>query len=393
MKILFNAVSAKMGGAANYIKNVVRELARRNTADEYIFLLPDKQASVIRGVAPHIHTISTEAGSRSLQRRMWYDQVTVRRMLRRERVDVLFSTANFGMFGCPCRQLLLIRNPLYFFDDYLTRILPRQKLRMRMEVRLRRWLACRSMETADLVISPTSAMLKEAFRFVRVPEEKVLVNHYGVDEQRFRPLPAARAPHFENGRRVFRLLFSSLYGEHKNIDTLLRALTVLRDSEFDWRLITPADPNREDVRWTCTWREDARLAADPRIAGRIRFLAQLRSEQMAELYQEADVFVYPSAVESFGHPLVEALCSGMPIVAADTPVNHELAGDAAVYFSRFDAEDFARQLARVLGDEQLRNQLSERASQQSRRFSWSKHVDALMDAFASTAPRTMGNRS
>ena len=385
MRILFNAVSAKMGGAANYIKNVARELAALDTEDEFIFLVPRAQGEVIQSLGGTLSVISTEAGAGSLRKRLWFDQVTIRRLIKHEKIDVLYSTANFAVFGCPCHQVLLVRNPLYFSPAYLDRIVPRKPVLARLELILRRWLNCLSVTAADVVMTPTEGMMSDLRRFVNVPASKALPNHYGVDVRRFRT-PGKEADRKDPTPTTYRLLFSSLYGEHKNVKTLLLALMQLTDAGFDWRLLTPADPLRDDARWTCTWREDAALVSDPRLRGRINFTPALKAEQMPALYRSSDVFVYPSAVESFGHPLLEAMAAGLPVVAADSAVNRELAGDAALYFSAFDPTDFSSKIQQVLQESELRAELVQKGLQRSTEFSWSHHIKRLLYAFGS-APR------
>ncbi len=384
MRILFNAVSAKMGGAANYIKSVARELAALHTEDEFIFLVPKAQGEGIQSLGGNLSVISTEAGTGSLWKRLWFDQVTIRRLIKKEKIDVLYSTANFAVFGCSCRQVLLVRNPLYFSPAYLDRIVPRKPVLARLELILRRWLNCLSIKAADVVMTPTEGMMSDVRRFVNVSASKALPNHYGVDVQRFRT-PGKEADRKDSASTSYTLLFSSLYGEHKNVKTLLLALMQLTDAGFDWRLVTPADPLRDDARWTCTWREDAALVSDFPLRGRIDFTPALKAEEMPALYRSSNVFVYPSAVESFGHPLLEAMAAGLPVVAADSAVNRELAGDAALYFSAFDPADFSSKIQQVLQDAELRAELVRKGIQRSTEFSWSHHIQRLLYAFGSVA--------
>src|ERR1044071_8933515 len=139
MRILIHALAAKMGGAANYINTLAQELSQTGEHD-YLFLVPEAQASSLRGL-PHISVLANDL---TWIRRLWFDQVELPRLLRRERIDVLYSTANFATFFCPCRQLLLVRNSLYFSILYRDRILPQKTPRARLAESLRRFLARRS---------------------------------------------------------------------------------------------------------------------------------------------------------------------------------------------------------------------------------------------------------
>jgi glycosyltransferase involved in cell wall biosynthesis len=369
MRVLVNAVAAKMGGAANYIGTLACELAAVDQ-HEFFFLVPESQAADIREAAPRIRVISSDIAKQPFPRRLWFDQVELPRILRRERIDFLFSTANFATFLCPCRQLLLVRNSLYFSSLYRSKILPRTSWRNRIGMALRRWLVCRSAMASDVVMTPSQAMLDELRTAVH-PRE-ALVNHYGVDPQRFRPIEKA----FGQDGPVS-LVFTSLYSEHKNVRTLFRALLELEASGQKCRLITTADPNWENID-NAIRESDRKLADDLKSRALLELTGVLSGSALDQLYAKADIFVYPSVVESFGHPLLEAMASGIPIIAADVPINRELCGNAALYFRPFEATHCADQVRLLTKDAQARADLVRNAAVQVQNFSWRKHMRALL---------------
>ena len=57
--------------------------------------------------------------------------------------------------------------------------------------------------------------------------------------------------------------------------------------------------------------------------------------QLHQVYRECSMYVAPAYAELFAHPLVEAMASGLPVVAADSAVHREICQDAALYFPRF----------------------------------------------------------
>ncbi len=75
------------------------------------------------------------------------------------------------------------------------------------------------------------------------------------------------------------------------------------------------------------------------------------------------------------------MAAGLPVVAADVPVNRELCGEAALYFSPFDDTDCARQLAALMADADARARLSRQGLQRVERFQWSYHVEHLLRSF------------
>ena len=369
MRILLNAVAAKMGGAANYIRTLARELADENQ-HEFIFLVPESQAASIREIAPHIRVIASNIAEKSFLQRLWFDQVELPRILRREHIDVLFSTANFATFFCPCRQLLLVRNSLYFSSLYRSNILPHKSWTIRAGEALRRWLVRRSVMASDVVLTPSQAMLDELR--TAVEPRAAFVNHYGVDRQRFHP---AQKTFAADGR--VSLVFTSLYSEHKNLGTLFRALLELESSGQKCRLITTADPAWEKIDNSIR-ESDRRLADELKRRELIELTGVLAGPALDQLYARGDIFVYPSVVESFGHPLLEAMAAGLPIVAADVPINRELCGDAALYFSPFEAADCAAQIRLLVNDDDTRAGLIRNATGQVQNFSWGKHTSKLL---------------
>lgn len=370
MRVLLNAVAAKMGGAANYIRTLACELAAEDQ-HEFIFVVPESQAAAIREIAPHIRVIACNVAGQSFLRRLWFDQVELPRILRRERIDVLFSTANFATFFCPCRQILLVRNSLYFSPLYRSKILPHKSWEIRAAEALRRWLVRRSVMASDVVMTPSQAMLDELRATVGL--RGALVNHYGVDGERFRPASKSFA-----ADGCGSLVFTSLYSEHKNLGTLFRALLELESSGQKCRLITTADPQWEKIDNPIR-DSDRKLADELKQRGLIEFTGVLAGPALDQLYAKADIFVYPSVVESFGHPLLEAMAAGLPIVAADVPINRELCGDAASYFRPFDANECAAQICRLMRDKKARMDLIRNAALQVQNFSWVKHTSNLLD--------------
>lgn len=373
MRILIHALAAKMGGASTYIRTLARELAQAGEHD-YLFLVPEAQAAAIRGLAPHIHVLPKDLDGKGFLRRLWFDQIELPRLLRRERIDVLFSTANFATFFCSCRQLLLVRNSLYFSLLYRERILPHKSPRARLAESLRRFLARRSARAADVVITPSKSMLYELQS--AVPLRSVQVNPYGVDRRRS-PAPRPFAP-----QGIVRLVFTSLYAEHKNLGTLLRALPQIpSQTNAKCFLITTCDPGWEKIHNPIRQAERA-LALELQHLGLLELTGVLSGTALDQLYAQADIFVYPSVIESFGHPLLEAMAAGLPVVAADVPINRELCGEAAIYFSPFDDADCARQIAGLIGDAELRGELAQRGLARAEQFQWSSHARTLIQQFA-----------
>jgi glycosyltransferase involved in cell wall biosynthesis len=96
------------------------------------------------------------------------------------------------------------------------------------------------------------------------------------------------------------------------------------------------------------------------------------------VYRACDVYISPAYVETFAHPLVEAMAAGLPVIASDLPVHREICGDAAVYFPFCSPETLADRVASLAASHELVEQLSARGLARSTDFSWEEHVNQVI---------------
>jgi SAM-dependent methyltransferase len=102
----------------------------------------------------------------------------------------------------------------------------------------------------------------------------------------------------------------------------------------------------------------------------VRNLGDMDRGRMQSIYDELDVFVFPSLCESFGFPLVEAMARGLPVIGADVPSTREIGGTALDYFPPDDDHALAQAIAAVMGDADRYALQSRRALERSRHYSW-----------------------
>jgi len=390
LKVVINSASAKVGGAVTYLASLLQHLPPPESGHQFIVFLPEATEEAASRVNRNIQLHPLAERKQNGWRRIWWEQVTLRRFLIEEQVDVLYSAGNFGMLRCPVRQILLVHNALYFSRIYERMFVKRHRLGMRIARRLRRWLVCQSVKSADVVMTPTQTMLDELRKYIEIPPGRALVNPYGVTES-FEPA----------GRDIFgsglgregspvRFLYVSLYAEHKDLTTLLKALPLLNgNGGRKFMLETTVNPAWEGARWTLSYQNDIDLSRRPDIAPWVRIVGPLERQEAQALYRRTDIFVFPSLTESFGHPLAEAMAHGLPIVASDTPVNREICGEAAVYFRPLSPEDLATRLCGLARNGALRARLSAQGRHRARlHFRWATHVDRILAALQAPPTRT-----
>jgi glycosyltransferase involved in cell wall biosynthesis len=104
----------------------------------------------------------------------------------------------------------------------------------------------------------------------------------------------------------------------------------------------------------------------------VRVLGQVSDEDLATLYQACTVFCYPSLYEGFGLPLLEAMAAGAACITSSVSSLPEVGGNAVLYVDPQSADEIRDAIVRLLGSEDERRLLGERARQRAELFSWNR---------------------
>jgi glycosyltransferase involved in cell wall biosynthesis len=317
----------------------------------------------------------------SAARRFWFEQTELPQVIRQKAADVLLCTGNFALRKSPVPQILLSRNSIYTSADYYLDLRSRHEYGLWFETKTRGWLARKSIQWADVTVAPSEAFAAELRRWTGVSVRAI---HHGFDQQEFtsdsNPLSAEIQSKLRGVEGAIKLLFVSHYNYYRNFETLLRALPFIRDGVAGRSV---------KLLLTCRLREGenpgdyhpagaARLIQELGISDMVIELGTVPYSQLHHVYGSADLYVTPAYTETFAHPLVEAMCSGLPVIASDLPVHREICGDAARYFSRFSSKELAGCIIEVSSSPEIKKQMSASGRTRALTFSWRRHVDELL---------------
>jgi glycosyltransferase involved in cell wall biosynthesis len=374
-----------MGGALTYIKNVSRWLCEVAPDHQFLVCLPKETATTLAKYEDSTNLLLIEYPYESTSgiSRLYFDQVAIPSWIEEKQIDVLFSSTGFGTFRSLCPEVLLVRNPIYFDKNFHAKY--RELNRTLADVTLRRWYSMLSIYQADRVIFPTGAMQEMVEEYVALDSEDAEVIHYGFDSDKFYSKKPEKKSSIRTLNRIeswkksgYKILLNvSAYAVHKNFETLVDALSLLAGDGHSVKLITTT--SREKTGDKNEYDALQERIRDKGLSDIFFEVGYVPYEELSALYEAADIFVFPSFTESFGHSMVEAMASGLPIVAAETPVNREVCGYAALYFQTFSPESCATQIKRCIGDSGLDSVLAKNAKERAAKFSWRKHVEALVE--------------
>jgi glycosyltransferase involved in cell wall biosynthesis len=232
--------------------------------------------------------------------------------------------------------------------------------------------ACRA---ADQVIVDSEFTKQDVLKDFRIAAEKINVVHLGVSPA-FRPAGGqdqGKGTIERLGIRRPYLLYSGALKPHKNVGLLLQAFARLtRTHDID--LVLSGEPlgGRPDL---------IALAKSLGITDRLVSTGMTSEADVVALNQHAMVSVLPSLYEGFGLSVLEAMASGVPVVAANATSIPEVVGDAGVLFEPRDVDDLVTALDRVLTDTRLRDELRTRGLARAGEFTWKRCAQKTLDIY------------
>ena len=225
------------------------------------------------------------------------------------------------------------------------------------------------------VVCPSESTKRDLVRLRGVSPEQISVVPYGVDA-RFRPLGVdvsvslkASLPH----KAKFVVVHVSTGDAYKNVPGTLRALAGLRESGIDVALLRVGKPLSIDER---------RLATQLRVTGAVVECGRVSEERLVELYNAADVLLFPSFYEGFGLPPLEAMACGTPVVVSDAPSLAEVVGVAGLAAPARDVAALVLAVRSVLGSPDLAETLRRRGIERAAQFTWQRTIDGFAKAYA-----------
>lgn len=375
--ILINALASTAGGGITYLRSVLPRLAKLPGELGLIALVPRESIEEYRKLVGNRIEVESSPAEGTLAR-LWWEQTGLRSLVGNRHVDLVIALGNFALMSAPVPQILFNRNDLYFSGEFERDLLSRGLWREFLGNRFKRWLSLRSIRAADINVTPTHAFADRLAKFNGGDAGIFKVIPFGFDPVAFSggslPLDPGQIEKLKLGNPCRRLLCVSHYNYFRNFETLIRALPYLPE---DVQLVLTTDIRRGAVYGGYDATAASRLIDDLGVRDRIAMLGPVAYDRLHHLYKLCDLFVCPSYSESFGHPLVESMASGLPVAAANLPVHREICGEAAVYFDTFGERALASACNQLLTDEALAKELIAEGLERSRNFSWDRHVESL----------------
>ena len=234
---------------------------------------------------------------------------------------------------------------------------------------------------ANLVLTVSEAASRDIQQFYRVDPTNIRVIGNAVDATFQAPDASVSVAKQAEVRARYnlpeRFIFSLGVGRpHKNVGTLIDAFARL-DPAFTPLLVIGGEPDSrfpDDV--------GTRIQAH-NLTDRVVRTGMIREADLPIIYSLADLFVFPSLVEGFGLPPLEAMACGTPVLASTTPAVAEAVGNAALSFDPRNSAQLAAVLHKALTDGDLRIRLRECGRERIQAFTWERVARTTLQAYTS----------
>ena len=238
-----------------------------------------------------------------------------------------------------------------------------------------------SLQSRTVALCSSEATRQDLLHFSRLPPEQALVTPLAADPKIFYPvvepgpLLAVRNI-YQLGDAPYFLALSAL-DRHKNFSHLIECFGALAEAgELGGERLVIVGPNpgrNPEIRQV--------MAQFPSLKERIIIPGYVPDADLAAIYSGATAFLFPSLMEGFGLPPLEAMQCGTPVIASNTTSTPEVVGDAGILLPPTDRDAWCQAMLNLSRQSSLRAELREKSLQRSKLFSWQRFMDETLRGY------------
>jgi glycosyltransferase involved in cell wall biosynthesis len=229
----------------------------------------------------------------------------------------------------------------------------------------------------NIMICDSVSTKNDCMKLLKIPEKRLKVIPLSADEQ-YKPIK--NKEHIRDElKREYNIdypfiLFVGTLEKRKNVPILLKSFYKLKKSKLNHKLVIVGGKG-----WKYTRIFD--LIEGLNLENDVIFTDYVSDEYLVKLYNEADLFVYPSLYEGFGLPPLEAMACGCPVITSNTSSLPEVVGDAGVMVDPNDIDSLTESMIKILTDNEYREEMGRKSLERAHMFSWKKTAEETWDVY------------
>lgn len=372
MRIVLDArmYGLKHAGIGRYVLNLVNELEKRKLEDDFYILLRKESFDSLNFKNPKIKKVKAEIAHYGLS-----EQIVLPFLLKRLKPDLV----HFPHFNIP---LFWLGRYVVTIHDLIKHESKGKETTTRLQVfywlkfLLYRLIVFSSIKRAKKIIVPSDYWKKKLAKNYSLSEKKIMTTYEGADDFLKKQKKNTSDLILKKFKidMPFVVYTGSLY-PHKNIERLAKAIRLI-NKEKNLLLVIVCGRN-------VFWKRFKNWLVKEELGSFVKLLGFVDDSDLFSLYQKAEAFAFPSLLEGFGLPPLEAMAAGLPVVSSNATCLPEIYGNAAYYFNPLSVSDMAKSIEKVIFDKKLQEELKKKGAKQVKLYSWEKMVDETLRIYHS----------
>lgn len=370
MRIGFDAkrAFANKTGLGNYSRFVLDALMMHEPAHEYLAYTPKNNRHLFDGFPSG--SIHYPKGFIDQKLSAYWRYTRITDQLREDNIDVYHGLSNEipqGLQQAGIRSVVTIHDLIFERLPYLFKPIDRAIYRHKFKS------ACKR---AGAVVAVSDQTRRDLIELYGVDDSKIEVIYQDCNPVFQKQLTTEERSRIctEYGIEGPFVLCVSTLEERKNQHRLVEAFAQLKNHDFKLVLVGKPTAYLQKIMETIH-----RL----KLEDRVLLLHNVSTPHLPALYQAAEVFAYISIYEGFGIPIVEALHSGTPVLAAKGSCLEEAGGPGGLYADPYQTENISEQLQKLVTDVHLRNTLSDAGRKHVKQFAGEQIAAQLIRLYES----------
>jgi glycosyltransferase involved in cell wall biosynthesis len=372
MNIGFDAkrVYQNTTGLGHYSRTLVTSLAKYFANNEYYLFAPKLTDIFNTDNFKNIHNITPSSFPSTVLKAAWRSN-WVKKDLLQNKIDIYHGLSHEIPFGIGKKNI----KSVVTIHDLIFERYPKQFNKIDVHIYRRKFkYACAN---ADKIIAISEQTKKDIIDFYKIDERKIEVCYQSCND-------------------IFRQKIKELYGlpdkffltvgsiiERKNLLTIVKALQQLKN-DINIPLVVIGNGGGykalvKDYIAKNNLQNDVIFLSDKE---GIKDLAGFKnSADFPAIYQQAVAMIYPSTFEGFGIPVLEALCSRVPVITSNVSCLPEAGGDAALLIDPFSVNEMTAAMKKVFNDVNFATEMKAKGLIHAEKFSQEKTATAVMNVY------------
>jgi glycosyltransferase involved in cell wall biosynthesis len=354
-------------GAAHYVKNCLLGLKNIDKACNYV-ILKDKSQNFIESVsAANMKLIDVPSPSGRIKIHLWY-MFSLPKLVAKQKPDIIHFQ-NTYIISKKLKNVIMTIHDLAEFEC------PEKHGKIKSV--LRRYILRKNVKRAKLVVAVSDYTKMTICKTFGISPDKVKVVKNAIDVSPFQKDIKYTLPLDKDGRELPKkyFMYAGAVEKSKNVDILVKALQHynLNHIEKTNLVIVGNFGNKlSEV-------EDFVLKNG--LKNNVYFTSYLNNEELVSVFKNAFAFVHPSSFEGFGIVLLQAMASGVPVIAADATSFPEVIGDAGLLYTVSSYQELSEKMGILLKDSTLYESLKEKGLTRVKMFNFEKSAKDLFDIY------------